>query len=365
MRAFIEFYNDNSIKHRTQPKEYLSISDIHRHAYSEIKNMRLSTCTIVKSYDLFGTIITAFDTTFPPGPLLGSLNKHEELWESGIKANTLSPDSAKSFLFNDKTRERLIDTAKVCYKNACALLDDANILLEHNRLERSGSLAILSFEEFGKSTIAFISASTGRWDSALFNAMKSHKSKQAILFGIMENIPRLISAIKYNTISNQQLFNFSSLDRTLRDYHAKQKLDLIKQSLQYTDVRRDGTCRTMPNTNIESKSRHLITIAQKSKYILGTTLNNEYCDISDKISNGTRLSINAIHYTDGYSIAIKPTGIHYEHMWKNVFEPALHIACDLPYTEKNTISLNIYAKHGGLLNPKATYALKYQCTWPP
>lgn len=134
-------------------------------------------------------------------------------------------NSAKGPLNNDQIASGL----HFCYCNACDLLDEAKLLLQHRKLARSFALLVLSLEELAKipllSNAVLLRDSDAKAWKTFWKAFSSHKLKQNI-WSIYGKSPLLTERRHYYE---------NSYPKTLPS------LDRVKQLSFYVDYLSDAT----------------------------------------------------------------------------------------------------------------------------
>lgn len=316
-----------------------NINDAHRKAYNGMRNNRLKSCSMVTVYDIFENIVTAIDVSYINSYELASTSFHNKVWNAAIDSGKLTPQQAKELSNPGNVFKEIFDSSKVCYHNAVDLLNDALFLFDNGKNERAGSIAVLSFEEFGKSLLLFIAQKQKLWNSSLFNEMKKHNTKQAVMMSAIDiSHSDLFMNAGLHAINS---FPIGKVSHIIKEYHNKQVLDKIKQSLLYTKVNKNGTCISPKKAQDDSIVGYLILLCIKSMYLLDCVLYGMENDFIVQHIHGTTISHRpfplkfgcdyTIHWKDGYDIDIPSIGINDELMIRDVIRPALHIANKLPY----------------------------------
>ncbi len=160
-------------------------------------------------------------------------------------------------LFDDKTAENLRESSHACYSNGIELLEEANILYDHERYARAVSLAILAEEEFAKGLVLIDCSSHKRWDNIIYQALKKHESKHVIASAMAKliDIIRKKSATTNNTLFPRPLeFKDLQKDRVLKDEILveekkelkRRKKDKRKQDAQFVAINKNGSTSKQP-----------------------------------------------------------------------------------------------------------------------
>lgn len=229
----------------------IPFNDIHRlHASLERigYERRCAYGTIIVAYDLRGNIISAlaFDenSTGVQPAISPSVATHSKIWEKSLDEINETFDSGKFPSFNDSLAKKLKESSLISYKNGSQLLADAELLFDNGRLARSGSLSILAFEEFSKSFILQICLRQKRWDRSIYLGLRDHSKKHAILYGALAISPTLA---RYNSFlfGGGQIIPTSQIEKIVKNFANKKYLDKLKQALQFSDVKKDGSCQNV------------------------------------------------------------------------------------------------------------------------
>lgn len=145
--------------------------------------------------------------------------------------------------------------AHAAYDNGCELSIDARLLFESDRYSRATALAILAEEEFSKAFTLKLSAENKRWDSALFDSLRSHAIKQGLAEAVVNYIEREKARARW-------LGGFSSAfpdEKKVKEVVAAAKLrlrnpvkDHLKQDALYVSISKEGKIKSIPK-NITRK----------------------------------------------------------------------------------------------------------------
>jgi len=150
---------------------------------------------------------------------------------------------------DNEIKGNLIESSHIAYQNGCDLLTDAKLLYDNSRYARAAALSILSEEEFSKAFMLFICGHQHRWDSVIYNGIKDHGPKQAVV----EGMPRYFNWIETNIASVAKMNQFSFIPAipslipspdTLselftsvkKEFMDQKQRDKYKQNLTYVDI---------------------------------------------------------------------------------------------------------------------------------
>lgn len=139
--------------------------------------------------------------------------------------------------------------AHAAYDNGCELSIDARLLFESHRYSRATALAILAEEEFSKAFTLKLSADNKRWDSTLYDSLRSHAIKQ----GLAEAVVNFIEAEKAKA---RWIGGFTSAypdEKKAKEFvaAAKKRLrkpvkDHLKQDALYVAISKEGKIKSIP-----------------------------------------------------------------------------------------------------------------------
>ena len=279
----IEFYND------TEKSESIRVdsafSDIHI-LHSQLQRIgdsrQCKQGTVIVAFDIRDNIITALVYNEPQfriqSPIPPSVIEHSQIWEEAIIKLSEVPNN-KFPVFNNALGRKIIKSARLAYDNGKALLDDAELLFDNKRFTRAGSLAILAFEEFSKSFILRLCLLQKRWDREMYLALRNHANKHAILYAALmtpQSTPSLFSV--------KNPFPTSRIESIIKTFSDKKHLDKLKQNLQFSDIKKDGTC-----DDISTDKDNIfigIYLAKLAWYYLSYTHDNINIDNVRRIEEG-------------------------------------------------------------------------------
>lgn len=179
--------------------------------------------------------------------------------------------------------KELVNSSIACYKNACDLLFDAEILYKNDRCSSSIVFSILSEEEFSKSFMLHSCSLQPRWDSAIWKALINHGDKQALSEGMRQLMDLVQKQIKnndfisrMNKISLVPCFGHNFLTEKavgeviapLKKSHVKSKeIDKYKQSKLYVSIGKDGDVTGTPSSE-KTEAAKYISLTKEFKCIV-------------------------------------------------------------------------------------------------
>ncbi|MBL8448217.1 MAG: AbiV family abortive infection protein [Zoogloeaceae bacterium] len=178
-------------------------------------------------------------------------------------------------------RERLLASADYCYRNACTLVDDAELLRQASRWPTVAALAILAEEEFGKAFMLRCCANQGRWDSAIFAALTKHSIKQALSQGARDyadfSIPNALYADEINKLSlirsvPSMFVSPEFLDPIRHRAHqtmTERRPDYLKQDALYVKIDKNAATVFTPSSISESQATECLREAKRIKTVVG------------------------------------------------------------------------------------------------
>lgn len=181
------------------------------------------------------------------------------------------PEYSKSIEAN------LLASSEVAFENGISLLEEANILYEHDRFARATSLAILAEEELSKSFILRTSIMQKRWDQELYKSLSVHGHKQAISEALQILVPEMIGHLRR---SKRTLVAFPGFplqkrvhkikDDVTKKQIKKQKIDKLKQKSQFVAIGRTGAATNTPSLISKETAAKTINRVTKFKAIVET-----------------------------------------------------------------------------------------------
>lgn len=183
-------------------------------------------------------------------------------------------------------RENMEASAHAAYTNGCALRDDAILLYEANRYPRSAALAILAEEEFSKAFILRTCANDGRWDSNIYNALRTHANKHGISEGMLiyikwltENIRRVIEMNRFCLVPSQPSIyptkeKWEEILGTAKSRFSKPVRDHFKQDAIYVSLDEEGWLRSAPNSVTQSDAQRCLKDAEQFQLVTEVLLGN-------------------------------------------------------------------------------------------
>jgi len=160
---------------------------------------------------------------------------------------TKFPDYCEAIAHN------MIASSEAALKNGTALLEEANILFDHNKFARTVSLAILGEEELAKALILKVFGTNGRWDKFIYQALKSHPDKQSYS---RSTIALVKEFQKLQLYGNNLVAPFSPnlekkaealAHKAKKEFGKKQRLDKKKQNAQFVKIGKDGKANHLPS----------------------------------------------------------------------------------------------------------------------
>lgn len=248
--------------------------------------------TLLIAYDIRGNILSAmaFDehSTGIQPPISFSISTHSKVWEDALGDLTGTFHSGKFPSFDDSLCKKIIKSARIAFDNGAQLLEDAELLFDHARIARSGSLAILAFEEFAKSFLLKTCVIQKRWDREIYLGLRDHAKKQAVLYGALTIAPT-ISQHHRVSFGGGNFIPTSQIENVTKTFADRKHLDRLKQYLQFSDVKKDGSC---DGVSIDRQDVLIgIYLAKLAWYYLSYVHDGKNVDKVKKIEEGHTITL--------------------------------------------------------------------------